>query len=110
MCLEKDGSIATTTFNRTVDVVVELCEKYGLNQHDLYRHYDVTAKNCPASFVARPSDWTRFKNEVARKLKGDTTSDKFYTYTPDRVVTLQEIGLYEDVTLKKTIKRYAEGT
>src|SRR5690606_38244161 len=61
-------------------------------------------------FIARPSDWTRFKNEVARKLKGDTTSDKFYTYTPDRVVTLREIGLYEDVTLKKTIKRYPEGT
>ena len=110
MCLEKDGSIATATFNRTVDGVVELCKKYGLNQHDLYRHYDVTAKNCPAPFVARPSDWTRFKNEVARKLKGDTTSDKFYTYTPDRVVTLREIGLYEDVTLEKTIKRYPEGT
>ena len=110
MCIERDGSIATETFNRTVDVVVELCRKYNLNQNNLYRHYDVTGKNCPAPWVARPADFTRFKNAVAAKLKGDTTSDKFYTYAPDHIKTLKEIGLYSDIKLSKQIKRYAKGT
>lgn len=112
MCIEKDGSIATETFNRTVDVVVELCRKYNLNQNNLYRHYDVTGKNCPAPWVARPADFARFKNAVAAKLKGDTTGDKFYAYAPDYVKTLKEIGLYTDVKLSKDkqIKRYPKGT
>lgn len=110
MCIEKDGSISTETFNRTVDTVVELCKLYDLNESDLYRHYDVTGKNCPAPWVARPSDFKRFKNEVARKLKGDTTSNKFYTYAPDHIISLVEIGLYKDVKLKEPIKRYAKGT
>lgn len=112
MCIERDGSIATATFNRTVDVVVELCKLYNLSSSDLYRHYDVTGKNCPAPWVARPNDWGRFKDAVAAKLKGDTTSDKFYTYAPDHVKSLKEIGLYSDVKLSKDkqIKRYAKGT
>lgn len=110
MCIERDGSIATATFNRTVDVVAEMCKMYGLTASNLYRHYDVTGKNCPAPWVARPGDWTRFKAAVSAKLKGDTTSDKFYTYAPDHVKTLIEVGLYADVQLKKPIKRYKKGT
>lgn len=68
MCVEKDGSIATTTFNRSVDIAVELCKKYGLDSGDIFRHYDVTGKNCPAPWVSNPSEWTRFKNAVKAKL------------------------------------------
>lgn len=70
MCIEKDGSIASATFNRSVDVAAELCKKYGLTSADIYRHYDVTGKNCPAPWVAKPSEFTRFKKAVDAKLKG----------------------------------------
>lgn len=69
MCIEKDGTINEKTFNRTVDVVVELCKKYNLDDGDLYRHYDVTGKLCPLPWVVKPSEWTRFKNAVQVKLK-----------------------------------------
>lgn len=73
MCIEKDGTIATATFNRTVDVTVELLKKYGLKVTDLYRHYDITGKNCPAPWVSKTSEWTRFKDAVKAKLNGSST-------------------------------------
>lgn len=70
MCIEKNGSIAAATFNRTVEVTAELCKKYGLNESDLYRHYDITRKNCPAPWVSNSSEWARFKKAVKKKLRG----------------------------------------
>lgn len=68
MCINKAGKIEEATFNRTVNVVAELCKKYKLGVDDLYRHYDVTGKNCPAPWVSNPSEFTRFKNAVKAKL------------------------------------------
>lgn len=72
MCIEKDGTIATATFNRTVDVTVELLKKYGLKANNLYRHYDITGKNCPAPWVSKPAEWTRFRDAVKAKLNGSS--------------------------------------
>ncbi|WP_311769680.1 N-acetylmuramoyl-L-alanine amidase, partial [Listeria fleischmannii] len=69
MCLDKKGNITAATFNRSVDVAVELCKKFKLSANDIVRHYDVTEKNCPAPWVKNPSEFTRFKNAVAAKLK-----------------------------------------
>lgn len=69
MCLDKKGNITAATFNRSVDVAVELCKKFKLSANDIVRHYDVTGKNCPAPWVNNPSEFTRFKNAVAAKLK-----------------------------------------
>lgn len=70
MCVEKDGSISESTFDRSVDIAVELCKKYGLKSGDIYRHYDVTGKNCPAPWVSKPSEFARFKKAVDAGLKG----------------------------------------
>ncbi|WP_397537833.1 N-acetylmuramoyl-L-alanine amidase [Rummeliibacillus pycnus] len=67
MCINKAGKIEESTFNRTVDIVAELCKKYKLTVDDLCRHYDVTGKNCPAPWVSNPAEWTRFKNAVKAK-------------------------------------------
>ncbi|HBJ8650308.1 TPA: N-acetylmuramoyl-L-alanine amidase family protein [Listeria monocytogenes] len=70
MCLDKNGNITVATFNRSVDVAAELCKTYDLTASDIIRHYDVTGKNCPAPWVAKPSELTRFRNAVNAKLKG----------------------------------------
>lgn len=69
MCVEKDGTIHAETIERTANIVTELCKRYDLNQNDIFRHYDVTGKNCPAPWVADASKFTAFKNTVANKLK-----------------------------------------
>ncbi|HEL7360961.1 TPA: N-acetylmuramoyl-L-alanine amidase family protein [Listeria monocytogenes] len=70
MCLDKNGNITAATFNRSADVAAELCKTYDLTASDIIRHYDVTGKNCPAPWVAKPSELTRFRNAVNAKLKG----------------------------------------
>jgi hypothetical protein len=65
MCVEKDGTIHPDTIARTVLVVQMLQQKFG--KQPIYRHYDVTGKNCPAPFVANKSLWEKFLVDVDEK-------------------------------------------
>ncbi len=65
MCLDRNGKITEKTFNNAVRVVKELLQKYSnINQSKIWRHYDITGKNCPAPWVTNPSELIRFKNAV----------------------------------------------
>ncbi|MFK7678845.1 N-acetylmuramoyl-L-alanine amidase [Bacillus sp. Wb] len=71
MCIEKDGSFHPETLEKSENVAAELCRRYGLNpQEDIVRHYDVTAKNCPAPWVSNSAGFKQFKSNVAAKLNG----------------------------------------
>jgi len=74
MCVEKDGTIHAETITRTVQVAAALCKQFGLNPvADIYRHYDITGKNCPAPWVAKPAEFTTFKNRVAAEVQTGKT-------------------------------------
>jgi N-acetylmuramoyl-L-alanine amidase len=64
MCVEKDGTIHPETIKRTVQVIAHLCQFYKLGVNDIYRHYDITGKNCPAPWVTEPSLFGQFKKDV----------------------------------------------
>lgn len=64
MCVEKDGTLHPDTVARTVQLAAHLCTFYKLGVNDIYRHYDITGKNCPAPWVANPSLFVQFKNDV----------------------------------------------
>lgn len=70
MCVEQDGTIHPDTVTRTVQVVAELCRMYNNSIDDIYRHFDITGKNCPAPYVANPALFIDFKNRVAADLNG----------------------------------------
>lgn len=75
MCLEKDGSFHSDTVERTEDVFVELCNKFGLDPiDDIVRHYDITHKNCPAPWVSNSQKFVDFKNRVKAKMSGKSVS------------------------------------
>ncbi|MGG1219407.1 N-acetylmuramoyl-L-alanine amidase [Priestia endophytica] len=74
MCIEADGSLHPDTVKRAVELVTYLCNKYGLSTSDIYRHYDVTEKNCPAMWVANPNSFTGFKNDVYKVINGGTVT------------------------------------
>ena len=76
MCVEKNGTIHSKTIDRTVQVVAELCKKFKLDVSDIYRHYDVTGKNCPAPWVEDYSEFKKFKNEVKKELEQKTVKPK----------------------------------
>jgi len=71
MCIEMDGSFHPDTLSRAVEVVSELCKRFGLTSGDVIRHYDVTGKICPRPFVIDPGAWSAFREAINQKLRGD---------------------------------------
>ncbi|MGV3464747.1 MAG: N-acetylmuramoyl-L-alanine amidase, partial [Heyndrickxia sp.] len=69
MCVEKNGTIHQDTISRSVDVAVQLCKQFNLDPlKDIYRHYDITGKNCPAPWVKNGQEFEDFKKRVNEKL------------------------------------------
>lgn len=69
MCLESNGTIHKDTITRTEDTCVNLCRQFKLDPNkDIVRHFDVTAKNCPAPWVSKLQDFVQFKKRVIGKL------------------------------------------
>lgn len=50
MCVNKDSNW-TSTYNRTIWLVKKLMTKYELSVDNIYRHYDITGKECPLMFL-----------------------------------------------------------
>lgn len=111
MCVEKDGTIHKDTIKRTAEVVAELCKKFNLDPlKDIYRHFDITGKNCPAPWVSKPADFTAFKKTVdgivnkpapkpVSKPKPDTKTTKHAVKSGDTFTSIaKKYGLdVEDV-------------
>lgn len=70
-CCHPDDSGAFTdeTYRSLVQLTAWLCEKFGLTQDDVIRHYDVTGKNCPGYFVEHEDKWIEFKETVGRAME-----------------------------------------
>jgi N-acetylmuramoyl-L-alanine amidase len=69
LCVEKDGTFHPETIALAVLVFADLCKKFNLTADDIVRHYDITAKNCPAPWVKDGQAFVDFKNKVAAELK-----------------------------------------
>ncbi|MEK3745852.1 N-acetylmuramoyl-L-alanine amidase [Brevibacillus sp. FSL K6-0770] len=80
MCVNADGSF-TKMYEQTVALTAELLKRYGWAVDKLWRHYDITGKNCPAFFVDErtaqayfgknaQAAWESFKQDVHRLLTG----------------------------------------
>lgn len=78
MCLDRNGKITEKTFQNSVKAVKELVAKYpAITRNTIWRHYDVTGKNCPAPWVSKPSELERFKEAVfGKSTSNDATVAK----------------------------------
>lgn len=77
MCLDKNGNITEKTFQNAVKAVKELIAIYPhITREKIWRHFDVTGKNCPAPWVAKPSELERFKDAVFGKTSGSNSTAK----------------------------------
>ena len=55
-----EGEFTEATLNSAKELVLELCERYSLGRGNVYRHFDVTGKDCPKYFVSHPEEWEKF--------------------------------------------------
>jgi N-acetylmuramoyl-L-alanine amidase len=59
-----EGEFTPKTLESAKGLVLELCERYHLGRPDIYRHYDITGKDCPRYFVNKPEAWEKFLSSV----------------------------------------------
>ena len=62
--LTADGAYTEATYQSLVELTAWLCQKFGLTQEDVIRHYDITEKICPKYFVENEDAWKKFKLDV----------------------------------------------
>lgn len=67
--LKADGKYTGDTYRSLVQLTAWLCEKFGLTEEDVIRHYDVTGKICPKYFVDDEQAWQDFKDDVKQLLE-----------------------------------------
>lgn len=107
MCLDKNGNITEKTFQNTVKAVKELIAKYpNVTRNKIWRHYDVTGKNCPAPWVVKPSELERFKDAVfgsnGNSSNNNTSSEKPSTPTSKpSYITLSVDGKFGPATARR---------
>ena len=66
-----DGTYTTATYDAMVQLTAWLCEKFGLTEADVIRHYDITGKICPKYFVEDEDAWKQFKTDVKTVLEAE---------------------------------------
>jgi RHS repeat-associated protein len=55
--IDEAGNSNYRTYTTTVRLTADLLRKYHLTIEDLYRHYDISMKDCPRRFVNRDEAW-----------------------------------------------------
>lgn len=82
MCVNQDGDFHEM-YQRTLELTADILKRYGWGVDKLWRHFDITGKNCPAYFVSddfarrftgltAAQAWAKFKGDVLRLLTENT--------------------------------------
>ena len=66
---DETGKFNEETYKSMVQLCAWLCLKFGLNETDVIRHYDVTGKNCPKYFVENEKAWDAFQENIRLSMK-----------------------------------------
>lgn len=78
-CVNRDGNF-TQTYQNLIILTADILHRHGWDVDRLWRHYDITGKDCPRFFVAdeaaqaygfegAAAGWERFKRDVNLELK-----------------------------------------
>lgn len=71
MCVNPESNW-DTTYQNTLDLTGFLLSKYNLSQDKVWRHYDITGKDCPKMMCYEEDEgWTRFLNALKTKKLPD---------------------------------------
>jgi len=66
LCHDRDdGYINNATLVNAVLLTQELLSKFNLTTENLFRHYDITGKNCPKYFVENIIEWKNIKEVIS---------------------------------------------
>jgi N-acetylmuramoyl-L-alanine amidase len=99
ICVNSDGDYNKTIEN-TIDLVVELMQKYNIPIDRIVRHFDASRKDCPKSMNnGNWTKWFEFKNRIQLKLIKEVIhtmfkdEDKIAGYAKPSVEKLYKYGI-----------------
>ena len=69
MCVNQDGDW-NKTYKNSVDLAAFLLRKYEFTTNDLYRHFDITGKDCP-NMMLEEKKWQAFKTDIEKAMADD---------------------------------------
>lgn len=84
---DSTGKFNEKTYSSLIELCAYLCRKYGLDESNIIRHFDVTGKVCPKSFVPENkggsddnsnSAWKKFRADVKEKLEPEILDKSGY--------------------------------
>lgn len=61
---DESGKFSKATYDRLVELTAWLCKLCDFDSSHVIRHYDVTGKCCPKSFVDHEDAWMQFLEDV----------------------------------------------
>lgn len=102
--------ITEKTMVNAIDLAVSLMKKYNIPISRVYRHYDVTAKQCPGWsgwYGSNCPKWTAFKNKLNAKLnppKQATATLKPVAETKKATATLTPVQSNSTPATTSTVK------
>ncbi|MGK5512069.1 glucosaminidase domain-containing protein [Brevibacillus formosus] len=78
MCVNADGNF-DAMYQNTLELTADILKRHGWGVEHLWRHFDITGKNCPAYFVSddfarrftgmtAQQAWAKFKDDVLRVM------------------------------------------
>jgi N-acetylmuramoyl-L-alanine amidase len=69
MCINYDSDW-NKTYQNTIDLTKHLLNKFNLTTNDLYRHYDITGKDCPKMMLDQVL-WNKYKDDLKKQRSID---------------------------------------
>jgi len=66
MCVNADGDW-TQTYKNSVALAAALLRRYQFSTNDLYRHFDITGKDCPKMMIESAA-WSAFKDDIQKAM------------------------------------------
>ncbi len=73
ICVNSDG-VYEKAWANAVELTRQIMLKTSIDAQHVVRHYDAWGKNCPATMLANPSLWEKFKIEVSKPLPNKSTN------------------------------------
>ena len=100
------GKPSDVTYKTLIYRLADLCAKYNLDPiEDIYRHYDITGKNCPKYYVENPDEFDKMREEV-KDIMSNFDNHPIYDkwqleQGSDSIDNLVELGMLDTPDLHK---------
>ena len=95
-----DGKFTDVTINSLKELVQELVSKYGIEEKNILRHYDITGKKCPLGYIDNTA-WAELKSKLLNK---DNTEAQIIKEEFNMAKTYKNGSTRENVFAETTFK------